>query len=131
MWNQCTDHCKRLHEKSQKKTVKEKSKIVSPSKTKNPKPKNNKVLGDGPLVSGTKSFSQNPNPRLKIDLKLKVKEKKPIPPLSDAKGVLGTGPAHLKFKDFLAVNEPNEHERRLVRVRSFNLTEQTNEHERA
>ncbi|KAJ9550539.1 hypothetical protein OSB04_014584 [Centaurea solstitialis] len=29
-----------------------------------------------------------------------------------------------------AVNEPNEHERRLVRVRSFNLTKQTNEHER-
>ncbi|KAJ9557298.1 LOW QUALITY PROTEIN: hypothetical protein OSB04_011912 [Centaurea solstitialis] len=28
------------------------------------------------------------------------------------------------------VNKPNEHERRLVRVRSFNLTEQTNEHER-
>ncbi|KAJ9539388.1 hypothetical protein OSB04_032121 [Centaurea solstitialis] len=38
---------------------------------------------------------------LKIDLKQKTMEKKPIPPLSNAKGVLGTGPAHLKFKDFL------------------------------
>ncbi|KAJ9547456.1 LOW QUALITY PROTEIN: hypothetical protein OSB04_019999 [Centaurea solstitialis] len=28
-------------------------------------------------------------------------EKKPIPPLSNAKGILGTGLAHLKFKDFL------------------------------
>ncbi|KAJ9557496.1 hypothetical protein OSB04_012110 [Centaurea solstitialis] len=36
-----------------------------------------------------------------IDLKQKTKEKKPIPPLSNAKGILGTGPAHLKFKDFL------------------------------
>ncbi|KAJ9557391.1 hypothetical protein OSB04_012005 [Centaurea solstitialis] len=88
-------------EKSKKKTVKKKSKTVSPSKTKNPKPMNNKVLGGGPSVSGTKSFSQSPNPRLKIDLKQKTKEKKPIPPLSDAKGVLGAGPAHLKFKDFL------------------------------
>ncbi|KAJ9561923.1 hypothetical protein OSB04_007083 [Centaurea solstitialis] len=87
--------------KSKKKTVKENSKTVSPSKTKNPKPKNNKVLSGGPSVSGTKSFSQNPTPRLKIDLNQKAKEKKPIPPLSDAKGVLGTGPAHLKFKDFL------------------------------
>ncbi|KAJ9565666.1 hypothetical protein OSB04_001632 [Centaurea solstitialis] len=86
--------------KSKKKTAKEKSKAVTPSKTKNPKPKN-KVLGGGPSVSGTKSFSQNPSPRLKIDLKQKIKEKKPIPPLSNAKGILGTGPAHLKFKDFL------------------------------
>ncbi|KAJ9544642.1 hypothetical protein OSB04_024349 [Centaurea solstitialis] len=86
--------------KSKKKTAKEKSKTVRPSKTKNPKPKN-KVLGGGPSVSGTKSFSQNPAPRLKIDLKQKIKEKKPIPPLSNAKGILGTGPAHLKFKDFL------------------------------
>ncbi|KAJ9545503.1 hypothetical protein OSB04_025210 [Centaurea solstitialis] len=86
--------------KSKKKTAKEKSKTVTPSKTKNPKPKN-KVLGGGPSVSGTKSFSQNPSPRLKIDLKQKIKEKKPIPPLSNAKGILGTGPAHLKFKDFL------------------------------
>ncbi|KAJ9539187.1 hypothetical protein OSB04_031920 [Centaurea solstitialis] len=69
-------------------------------KTKNPKPKN-KVLGGGSSVSGTKSFSQSPAPRLKIDLKQKTKEKKPIPPLSNAKGILGTGPAHLKFKDFL------------------------------
>ncbi|KAJ9544101.1 hypothetical protein OSB04_023808 [Centaurea solstitialis] len=87
--------------KSKKKTVKENSKTVPPSKTKNPKPKNNKVLGGGPSVSGTKSFSQNPTPRLKIDLKQKTMVKKPIPPLSNAKGVLGTGPAHLKFKDFL------------------------------
>ncbi|KAJ9546418.1 hypothetical protein OSB04_018961 [Centaurea solstitialis] len=86
--------------KSKKKTAKEKSKTVTPSKTKNPKPKN-KVLGGGPSVSGTKSFSQNPAPRLKIDLKQKTLEKKPIPPLSNAKGILGTGPAHLKFKDFL------------------------------
>ncbi|KAJ9565079.1 hypothetical protein OSB04_001045 [Centaurea solstitialis] len=86
--------------KSKKKTAKEKSKTVTPSKTKNPKPKN-KVLGGGPSVSGTKSFSQSPAPRLKIDLKQKIKEKKPIPPLSNAKGILGTGPAHLKFKDFL------------------------------
>ncbi|KAJ9556613.1 hypothetical protein OSB04_011227 [Centaurea solstitialis] len=78
--------------KSKNKTAKEKSK--------NPKPKN-KVLGGGPSVSGTKSFSQNPAPRLKIDLKQKTLEKKPIPPLSNAKGILGTGPAHLKFKDFL------------------------------
>ncbi|KAJ9564972.1 hypothetical protein OSB04_000938 [Centaurea solstitialis] len=86
--------------KSKKKTVKEKSKTVTPSKTKSPKPKN-KVLGGGPSISGSKSFSQNPVPRLKIDLKQKTLEKKPIPPLSNAKGILGTGPAHLKFKDFL------------------------------
>ncbi|KAJ9557526.1 hypothetical protein OSB04_012140 [Centaurea solstitialis] len=86
--------------KSKKKTAKEKSKTVTPSKTKNPKPKNN-VLGGGPLVSGTKSFSQSPAPRLKIDLKQKTLEKKPIPPLSNAKGILGTGPTHLKFKNFL------------------------------
>ncbi|KAJ9545283.1 hypothetical protein OSB04_024990 [Centaurea solstitialis] len=92
--------------KSKKKAVKENSKIVSPSKTKNPKPKNNKVLGGGPSVSGTESFSQNPAPRLKIDLKQKTKEKKPIPPLSNAKGILGTGPAHLKFKDF---QDPTKH----------------------
>ncbi|KAJ9558388.1 LOW QUALITY PROTEIN: hypothetical protein OSB04_013002 [Centaurea solstitialis] len=91
--------------KSKKKTAKEKSKSVTPSKTKNPKPKN-KVLGGGPSVSGTKSFSQSPAPRLKIDLKQKIKEKKPIPPLSNAKGILGTGPAHLKFKDFL---DPKKH----------------------
>ncbi|KAJ9565579.1 hypothetical protein OSB04_001545 [Centaurea solstitialis] len=69
-------------------------------KTKSPKPKN-KVLGGGPSVSGSKSFSQNPVPRLKIDLKQKTQEKKPIPPMSNAKGILGAGPAHLKFKDFL------------------------------
>ncbi|KAJ9552545.1 hypothetical protein OSB04_016590 [Centaurea solstitialis] len=86
--------------KSKKKTAKEKSKTVTPSKTKSPKPKN-KVLGGGPSVSGSKSFSQNSVPRLKIDLKQKTLEKKPIPPLSNAKGILGTGPAHLKFKDFL------------------------------
>ncbi|KAJ9566903.1 hypothetical protein OSB04_002869 [Centaurea solstitialis] len=57
--------------KSKKKTAKEKSKTATPSKTNNPKPKN------------------------------KTLEKKPIPPLSNAKGILGTGPAHLKFKDFL------------------------------
>ncbi|KAJ9556363.1 hypothetical protein OSB04_010977 [Centaurea solstitialis] len=85
---------------SKKKTVKEKSKTVTPSKTKSPIPKN-KVLGGGPSVSGSKSFSQNPVPRLKIDLKQKTQEKKPIPPLSNAKGILGAGPAHLKFKDFL------------------------------
>ncbi|KAJ9544070.1 hypothetical protein OSB04_023777 [Centaurea solstitialis] len=85
---------------SKKKTVNEKSKTVTPSKTKSPKPKN-KVLGGGPSVSGSKSFSQNPVPRLKIDLKQKTQEKKPIPPLSNAKGILGAGPAHLKFKDFL------------------------------
>ncbi|KAJ9568046.1 hypothetical protein OSB04_004012 [Centaurea solstitialis] len=86
--------------KSKKKTAKEKSNTVTPSKTKNPKPKN-KVLGGGPSVSGTKSFSQSPAPRLKIDLKQKTKEKKPIPPMSNAKGILGTGPVHLKFKNFL------------------------------
>ncbi|KAJ9544417.1 hypothetical protein OSB04_024124 [Centaurea solstitialis] len=91
--------------KSKKKTVKEKSKTVIPPKTKNPKSKN-KVLGGGPSVSGTKTFSQNPTPRLKIDLKQKTLEKKPIPPLSNAKGILGTGPAHLKFKDFL---DPTKH----------------------
>ncbi|KAJ9536026.1 LOW QUALITY PROTEIN: hypothetical protein OSB04_un000809 [Centaurea solstitialis] len=87
--------------KSKKKAVKEISKTVPPSKTKNPKSKNNKVLGGGPSVSGTKSFSQNPAPRLKIDLKQNTLEKKPIPPLSNAKGILGTGPAHLKLKNFL------------------------------
>ncbi|KAJ9566570.1 LOW QUALITY PROTEIN: hypothetical protein OSB04_002536 [Centaurea solstitialis] len=86
--------------KSKKKTAKEKSKTVTPSKTKNPNPKN-KVLGGGPSVSGTKSFSQSSAPRLKIDLKQKIMEKKPIPPLSNAKGILGTGPAHLEFKEFL------------------------------
>ncbi|KAJ9543717.1 hypothetical protein OSB04_023424 [Centaurea solstitialis] len=92
--------------KSKKKTVKENSKTVPPSKTKNPKPKKNKVLGGGPSVSGTKSFSQNPTPRLKIDLKQKTMVKKPIPPLSNANGVLGSGPSHLKFKDFL---DPTKH----------------------
>ncbi|KAJ9544821.1 hypothetical protein OSB04_024528 [Centaurea solstitialis] len=92
--------------KSKKKTVKENYKTVPPSKTKNPKPKNNKVLGGGPSVSGLKSFSQNPTPRLKIDLKQKTMEKKHIPPLFNAKGVLGTGPIHLKFKDFL---DPTKH----------------------
>ncbi|KAJ9557700.1 LOW QUALITY PROTEIN: hypothetical protein OSB04_012314 [Centaurea solstitialis] len=86
--------------KSKKNTLKEKSKTVTPSKTKSPKPKN-KVLGGGPSVSGSKSFSQNPAPRLKIDLKQKTQEKKPIPPMSNAKGILGAGPAHLKFKNFL------------------------------
>ncbi|KAJ9546528.1 hypothetical protein OSB04_019071 [Centaurea solstitialis] len=62
---------------------------------------NTHTEGGGPSVSGTKSFSQNPTPRLKIDLKQKIMEKKLIPPLSNVKGVLGTGPAHLKFKDFL------------------------------
>ncbi|KAJ9564858.1 hypothetical protein OSB04_000824 [Centaurea solstitialis] len=86
--------------KSKKNTGKEKAKNVTPSKTKSPKPKN-KVLGGGPSVSGSKSFSQSPAPRLKIDLKQRTMEKKPIPTLSNAKGILGTGPAHLKFKDFL------------------------------
>ncbi|KAJ9557956.1 hypothetical protein OSB04_012570 [Centaurea solstitialis] len=43
----------------------------------------------------------SPAPRLKIDLKQKTQEKKPIPPMSNAKGILGAGPAHLKFKNFL------------------------------
>ncbi|KAJ9555546.1 hypothetical protein OSB04_010160 [Centaurea solstitialis] len=86
--------------KSKKKTVKDKSKTETPSKTKGPKPKN-KVLGGGPSVSGTKSLSQSPAPRLKIDLKQTTKEKTPIPPMSNAKGILGAGPAHLKFKNFL------------------------------
>ncbi|KAJ9557303.1 hypothetical protein OSB04_011917 [Centaurea solstitialis] len=86
--------------KSKKNTVKDKSKTETPSKTKGPKPKN-KVLGGGPSVSGTKSLSQSPAPRLKIDLKQKTQEKKPIPPMSNAKGILGAGPAHLKFKNFL------------------------------
>ncbi|KAJ9539049.1 hypothetical protein OSB04_031782 [Centaurea solstitialis] len=84
--------------KSENKSVKGKAKTVIPSKIKTLKPKKNKVSGGGPLVSGTKSFSQNPTPRLKVDLKSKTKEKKPIPPLSDAKGVLGFGPADMKFK---------------------------------
>ncbi|KAJ9561621.1 hypothetical protein OSB04_006781 [Centaurea solstitialis] len=86
--------------KSKKNTVKDKSKTETPSKTKGPKPKN-KVLGGGPSVSGTKSLSQSPAPRLKIDLKQTTKEKTPIPPLSNAKGILGAGPAHLKFKNFM------------------------------
>ncbi|KAJ9562397.1 hypothetical protein OSB04_007557 [Centaurea solstitialis] len=86
--------------KSKKNTVKDKSKTETPSKAKGPKPKN-KVLGGGPSVSGTKSLSQSPAPRLKIDLKQKTQEKKPIPPMSNAKGILGAGPAHLKFKNFL------------------------------
>ncbi|KAJ9536639.1 hypothetical protein OSB04_un000188 [Centaurea solstitialis] len=86
--------------KSKKKTVKDKSKTETPSKTKSPKPKN-KVLGGGPSVSGTKSLSQSSAPRLKIDLKQTTKEKTPIPPMSNAKGILGAGPAHLKFKNFL------------------------------
>ncbi|KAJ9557467.1 hypothetical protein OSB04_012081 [Centaurea solstitialis] len=77
--------------KSKKNTGKEKAKNVTPSKTKSPKPKN-KVLGGGPSVSGSKSFSQSPAPRLKIDLKQRTMEKKPIPPMSNAKGILGTGP---------------------------------------
>ncbi|KAJ9536321.1 hypothetical protein OSB04_un000501 [Centaurea solstitialis] len=86
--------------KSKKNTVKDKSKTETPSKTKGPKPKN-KVLGGGPSVSGTKSLSQSPAPRLKIDLKQTTQEKTSIPPLSNAKGILGAGPAHLKFKNFM------------------------------
>ncbi|KAJ9560808.1 LOW QUALITY PROTEIN: hypothetical protein OSB04_005968 [Centaurea solstitialis] len=95
-----TSGCTRPDRSMLKFGIQGKSKTVTPSKTKSPKPKN-KVLGGGPSVSGTKSFSQSPAPRLKIDLKQKTKEKKPIPPLSNAKDILGTGPAHLKFKDFL------------------------------
>ncbi|KAJ9547332.1 hypothetical protein OSB04_019875 [Centaurea solstitialis] len=47
--------------KSKKISAKDKSKAKTPSKTKDPKPKN-KILGGGPSVSGTKSFSQHPAP---------------------------------------------------------------------
>ncbi|KAJ9561383.1 LOW QUALITY PROTEIN: hypothetical protein OSB04_006543 [Centaurea solstitialis] len=87
--------------KSKKSTTKDKSIAKPHSKKSTPKQKNVNILGGGPLVSGTKRVSQNPTPRLKVDLKTKAKEKKPIPPISDANGVLGPGPAHLKFKDFL------------------------------
>ena len=50
------------------------------------------------LVLGTKTNFQNPTLRLKIDPTSKNKENISIPPASDAKGLLGPGPAHLKLK---------------------------------
>ena len=83
--------------KSTKKSDKGKAKVDYPSKTKTPKLKmNSKTLGSRLSVSGSKKNFQNPTPRLKIDLTSKNKEKISIPPISDAKGLLGPRPTHLK-----------------------------------
>ena len=85
--------------KSIKQSDKGKPKVDYPSKTKTPKLKKNiKTLGSGPSVSGFKKNLQNPTPRLKIDLTSKNKEKISIPAISNAKGLLGPGPTHLKLK---------------------------------
>ena len=76
-----------------------KAKVNLPSKTKTPKQKKDtKIIGSGLLVPGTKQHLQKSTPRLKIDLTSKNKEKTSIPPVSDAKGLLGPGPSNLKLK---------------------------------
>ncbi|KAJ9557485.1 hypothetical protein OSB04_012099 [Centaurea solstitialis] len=69
-----------------------------PPKPKKPNHKTPKVLGGGPSGLGTKKSIQSPAPRIKIDLKTKPKEKTQIPPKTRDIGILGPGPAHLKFK---------------------------------
>ncbi|KAJ9561429.1 hypothetical protein OSB04_006589 [Centaurea solstitialis] len=69
-----------------------------PPKPKKPNHKTPKVLGGGPSGSGTNKSVQCPVPRIKIDLKTKPQEKTPIPPQTRDIGILGPGPAHLKFK---------------------------------
>ena len=87
--------------KSLIKSDKGKAKVDHPSKTKTPKQKKDtKILGNGLSVSRTKKHLQKSTPRLKIDLTSKNKEKIPIPPISNAKGILGPGPADLKLKSF-------------------------------
>ena len=63
-----------------------KAKVDHPSKTKTPKQKKDTKI---------KKHLQKSTPRLKIDLIIKNKEKISIPPTSDAKGLLGPGPADL------------------------------------
>ena len=71
----------------------------TPSKTKTLYlKKTKKPLGNGPIVSGKKEIFQNPGPRLKIELRTTKKEKIVIPPISNGKGLLGPGPAHLWLK---------------------------------
>ncbi|KAJ9545060.1 hypothetical protein OSB04_024767 [Centaurea solstitialis] len=69
-----------------------------PPKPKKPDHKTPKVLGGGLSRSGTKKSVQSPVPRIKIDLKTKPQEKTSIPPQIRDIGILGPGPAHLKFK---------------------------------
>ena len=76
-----------------------KAKVDHPSKTKTPKQKKvTKILGNSLSISKIKKNLQKSTPRLEIDLTIKHKEKISIPPTSDAKGLLGQGPANLKQK---------------------------------
>jgi len=76
-----------------------KAKVNHPLKTKTPKQnKDIKILGNGLSVSWTKQHLQKSTATLKIDLISKKKDKISIPPVSDAKGLLGPRPAHLKLK---------------------------------
>ena len=68
-----------------------KAKVDHPSKTKTPNQKKDTKI---------KKHLQKSTPRLKIDLIIKNKEKISIPPTSDAKGLLGPGPADLKMINF-------------------------------
>jgi hypothetical protein len=78
--------------------AKGKAQADAPSKTKVPNLKKSlKTLGNGPSVARKKQISQNPSPRLKIDL-ITSQEKIVIPPASKGKGLLGSGPAHLRLK---------------------------------
>ncbi|KAJ9556953.1 hypothetical protein OSB04_011567 [Centaurea solstitialis] len=70
-----------------------------PPKPKKQNHKTSKVLGGGPSGLGAKKSVQSPTPRLKVDLKTKPQEKTPIPPQTRDIGILGPGPAHLKFKN--------------------------------
>ncbi|KAJ9552215.1 hypothetical protein OSB04_016260 [Centaurea solstitialis] len=69
-----------------------------PPKPKKQNHKASKVLGGGPSGSGAKKSAQSPTPRIKVDLKTKPQEKTFIPPQTKDIGILGPGPAHLKFK---------------------------------
>ena len=82
-----------------------KSKVDHPSKTETPKQKKDtKILGNSLSVSEIKKHLQKSTPRLKIDQTSKNKEKISIPPISNAKGLLGPGPADLKLKSFKSLD---------------------------
>ena len=94
--SQCTSssstHTEGTH-KSLNKSDKGKAKASISSKAKTLKPKKScKSSASRPSVSGTKNVFQSPTPRLEVDLTFKNKENNSIPPISDAKGILGSGP---------------------------------------
>ena len=79
-------------------SAKGKAKADTPSKTKLPKLKKvAKPIKSGPSASGKKPLFQNPVPKLRVDFTSK-NEEMTIPPISEAKGLLGPGPAHLRLK---------------------------------